>query len=149
VSDAVANNSFDCAQPTASTAEAGGMMNLAQFVSALLCGLLTVASACAWSEAQPTLVLQLSHVTRGRWTPEAFTRTRDVAFSAAVAMALDQATVLPVDDLSASPPYSSLDSPAIPAAMSCANSPLALCAWANTAEESAFISALDYVELDP
>jgi len=124
-------------------------MKLAQFVSALLCGLLSVTPACAWSEAQPTLVLQLSQVTRGRLTPEAFTRTRDVAFSAAVAMALDQATGLPVDDLSPSALYPPAAAPPSAAAISCASSPLGLCAWASTAEEAAFVSALEYVELEP
>lgn len=137
---------LDCAQPPKSTTETRGMMNLVQFVPALLCGLLGVTSACAWSEAQPTLVLQLSQVTHGRLTPEEFTRTRELAFSAAVAMALDQAAVLPVDDTSASTRHSGTDS--LSAAASCDGSLRALCVWGSTAEESAFASVLEHVELE-
>jgi hypothetical protein len=125
------------------------MMNFALFVPALLWGLLSVTSACAWSEAQPTLVFQVSHTTRGRLTEQELTRTRQLAFTAAVSIALERAEVLPAGDVDFAPPYSALDSENDPAALSCTRAPSALCAWARSKEESAFSAALEYVESEP
>jgi hypothetical protein len=126
------------------------MTNLARPTpAALVCALLSVTSACTWSDAQPTLVFQLNHVTRGRLTEVERTRTRELAFTAAIAMALDRAEVLSDDSTSVAPPPALVDSPVESAALSCERAPPALCAWARTAEESAFVSALEHPEVEP
>ncbi|HET6337122.1 MAG TPA: hypothetical protein VFG30_28050 [Polyangiales bacterium] len=117
--------------------------------SALVRALLSVTSACTWSDAQPTLVFQLNHVTRGRLTEVERTRTRELAFTAAISMALDRAEVLPTESMSGAPPPSLVDSPIESAALSCETAPPALCAWARTAEESAFVAALEHPEVEP
>lgn len=131
------------------SAEKGGMMNCALFARALLRVSLSIVLSCTWSEAQPTLVFQLSQVARGRLTEETRTRTRELAFTAALSMALDQAEVLSADEAGAAPAGWFGSSRVEPAALSCERAPPALCAWARSAEESAFVAALEHVEVEP
>lgn len=69
------------------------MTNFALRVSALLCVLSSVTPACAWSEARPTLVLQLSRVERARKAMEGTQRAQEFVLSASVSMAVDTAEV--------------------------------------------------------
>lgn len=161
-------------------------------------------AACGWSQAQPTLVLELSHVTRGKLTDEAYARSRALAFTAAVSMALERAEAQPFDEgvfpyareQLGNPAYAELTgselfsagsgasisndaasvlggAPAEPTQATTyteqrwANETMdasqgasrdgahdtcgaaELCAWAQSAEEAAFVTAIDHLELDP
>jgi hypothetical protein len=154
------------------------MTNFARSAAALLCGLMSVTPACAWSEARPTLVLQLSRVARTRATPEAATRAQEFVFSAAVSMALEQAAfestrsprippmaaatfpyadVGPPNATDAASPEASTDSSAPPQPYVASSFDSAgfdcerspsLCAWARTSEEAAFIALLEMPEVE-
>jgi hypothetical protein len=138
------------AQLSLATTETESMVNVARFALARLSALLCVTSSCTWSDAQPTLVFQLSRVTRGRLTEVERTRTRELAFTAAIAMALDRPEVLPADDMGFAPlSYAPVDAQVNPAALSCEAAPSTLCAWARTAEESAFAVAIERAEVEP
>jgi hypothetical protein len=125
------------------------MTNFALFTRALLWAVLAITPACAWSEAQPTLVFQVRQMTRGRSAEEARTRTRDLAFTAALSMALEQAAVLSADEAEIATPDAALDASVDAAATSCERVQTALCTWARLEEESAFVAALERVEVDP
>lgn len=154
---------------------------------AVIAVVVNVLAACGWSQAQPTLVLEVRHVTRGRRTEEAFARAQAVAFTAAVSMAVERAAAWPADVLREgggvrdhsgvgagdverglpSPPpqtdsiadgvteWFSSEAATAPESnevsdregLGC-DAP-ALCAWAQSAEESAFAVATSWPGLDP
>jgi hypothetical protein len=68
-------------------------------VPAVIALVVKVLAGCGWSQAQPTLVLEVRHVARGRRTEEAFARAQAVAFTAAVSMAVERAAAWPMDAL--------------------------------------------------
>jgi hypothetical protein len=149
------------------------MANVARTASAWLASLIAFGTGCAWSDAQPTLLLQLSQVVRGRAAPDAITRTRELVFSAAVSMALERTALLvdaaglPTDRTQPDPQTSFIDDINVAPSSSQSRSNLpppeplseairgeqrtssALCEWAQAAEETAFQSAVERAELAP
>jgi hypothetical protein len=145
------------------------MAHVARSASAWLASLIAFGTGCAWSDAQPSLLLQLSQVTRSRATPDAITRTRELVFSAAVSVALERTALFVdtagmaaadaesslVDTMNVAPASSQLRSNLPPPeplseAISCEQRRAsALCAWAEAAEDTAFQSAVERAELTP
>lgn len=115
-----------------------------------------VAPACAWAEARPTLVLQLSDVARGREVSGAREVARRLTLVAAVSMALERESfweVVPqvAPEESRSTEASELGRTRRGAldAADCDRSAAAVCAWAHAAEENMFVAALGHAELLP
>ncbi len=139
------------------------MTNLALRLPALLYVLSSVTTACAWSEARPTLVLQLSRVDRAKRTPDGEQQAREFVVSASVSMSLDttgfeSSAMLPagaapgvtfesrattvVDPATAAPIDPALAGFDSDASLGCARSAV-LCSWAHSAEEDAFVAVLE------
>jgi hypothetical protein len=119
------------------------MTNLVLRVPALLCILSSVTTACAWSQARPTLVLQLRRVERGTRTMEGTQHVQDLVLSASVSMALEQADVEAPDFYDSEPSgLVPLEASVFDATFSCGPSPT-LCAWAYSAEQVALAAAAE------
>ena len=120
------------------------MMNFVVRFPALLCVLSNV-TACAWSQARPTLVLQLSRIERATRTVDGPQQARELVLSASISMAVDRAELdSPATHLDVSEPSSFVSSAAsfFDAALGCEQSPT-LCAWAYSAEEAAVVAVLE------
>jgi hypothetical protein len=105
--------------------------------------LLAWLAGCSGRAAQPTLLLQLSLITRASATPQVRQRRHDLALSASVAMPLDPAS----SEGARAPPLAAASwrSP-VPEQPDCELSSDPLCSWGQRAEQLALEQAPTWLE---
>ena len=105
--------------------------------------LFVLLAGCVGNAGPPALVLQLSQITRTRGTERAHDRKRELAFTASLSVDLEAQAAETIETHALDPPSVPLD------AVRCEPIDSAICVWARSAEESAWLAAREHVEPSP